>query len=394
MFTRLHLVLLLIPLLAPVAPATAADTRASSYFDFKTALEPKEIDRLRYVLRCTEEDCPPEFDGPCAEIGEPCKPANEALQKLFEGTFRQTLPDVLVYIERQEDGSLRTYHPVLLWKGRNTPYVFGARHLFVLVVSDKKLALDAKFTTVTEKTTNPLAGILTLLKFTTAEPKGKEPKSDTAHMSWTPLGKRHDDPFVGWARLDMEVDSVNRLTLVGRSEAVTRTVTIEDGADSVKLERKVEGPEPLPPRKGDTIPFRDLTAHVSNSRSTHAGFGVALGATLDVGDTALGEDSGDVHQNAYALAKLYVLRPRLKVGPRKRSLYRPSIGVVVGTDISTEPFKELVGGIAVGHVIGKLGIMVGVNLVKPQSAPDDMSDGADPDRRRNRKLFLGVEYSF
>lgn len=362
-------------------------THADYFFGFKAELEPEDIAELRANLESAEAEC--------STIGEPCV-ANEVLLTLFGDTFRQKLPDVLLYVRRQEDGTLQTHRPLLLWKGENTPYVFGARHLYVLVVSDEKLSLNASLTTIAQRSTNPLAGILTLLKFAPAEPAAKEAKSNRAPIFWLPLGSGSDGPYLGWARLDIEADSVNRLTIAPRYETVKRKVTEnekDDDKPKYELERVAEGPEPLPGEGGE-IPFREVTAHLSNSRATHAGFGVALGTTFDVEDTALQEGGSDLHHNAYALAKLYLLRPRLKVGPDPKSQYRFSVGLVFGTNVANDPFEELIGGISIGHLIGKLGLTVGVNFVRPKDGMDEMAGAGESDGGNERKLFVGVDYSF
>lgn len=396
---RSTFVLLLALLVGAWLPLDAAGSQEGSehYFGFNVRLSPHKIAAIRSDLRQAEQAC--------TKIEQACAPAKDVLETLFGTTFRRSLPDVLVYVETQPDGSLKTYRPLLLWNDKNTPFVFGARHLYLLMISDKRLPLDAKLTTIVEKSPNPLAGFQALLKFAPAQPAAKEPASKTVAVAWTPLGTSSGGPFLGWARLDIEVDSVNRLTVSERPVKVTGTLTEKTGKDEgteTEIKRVAEGPEPLPPdvqplpSDAAPAPFRELTAHISDSRSAHAGVGVALGATLNVADTGLGNGSGEVHENAYALAKLYALRPRLRVGPNRRGVFRPSIAVVVGTNVSSDPFEELIGGISVGHVIGKLGFMMGVNLVKPEAPMDDAEDdmGGSEDRSRKYRLFLGVDYSF
>lgn len=361
------------------------------YFGQARPLSATQISGLRALLRAADGKC----SGSGAEIGQDCKEAEDALKLLFNNTFRGSLPDVLVYFEEQ-NGDLVPHRPLLIWRGKNTPYIFGARHLYVLIVSDEKLSLDARLTTIVETSPNPFLAVQTLLGFTPAEPKAPEPKTSGTGIAWAPIGAEDEAPYLGWARLDIEMGSINRLTISARRETVTRTVTTEGPAGvlkapKVKIEGKVEGPAPLP---GDAPepPFAEIAAHISNSKAGRAGFGIAFGSTFDVEGTALGEDGGDLHENGYALAKVYALRPRLRVGPESKKLYRPSIALLVGTNIASDPFDELVLGVGVGHLVGKLGLMAGVNFVKP--APLAEGAGDTEDRSRERKLFVGVEYSF
>lgn len=371
-------------------PASLFERGATYYFNQADQFLPEAIDELRALLRAADKSC--------TRIEECCEPAQKVLEMLFGDTVRTTLPDVIVYIEKQDFGELATYGPLLLWKDENTPYLYGARHIYVLVISDVQLSLGASLTTIVEKVANPFAGVLTLLKFAPAEPSAPEPKSHLAAINWTPLGKGSGGPFVGRARLDVEVGSVNRLTLFEREETVSRTIKQGSctGCGTTEVVRKAEGPEPLPGEGAASVPFRSITAHISNSRPSYAGLGVALGATFGVEGTALGEDGGEVHENAYALAKVYVVRPRLQVGPKKRSLYRPSWALVFGTNVTNDPFEELVGGVSLGHVIGNLGLTVGVNWVKP-AKPVEEGAGGEGGREasgRESKIFVGVDYSF
>ncbi len=372
--------------------AVGAERRSEYYFHPTERLEPDEVDQLRKKLKCAAKEC--------REIGEPCTQASKALSLLFEETFRQALPDVVVYIEREEGGSLKTYRPILLWKGKNTPYLFGARHLYVLLISDERLSLSARLTTIVEKGTNPLSGVLALLEFTPpGDSAAPEPETEAKEVSWQAVGKWPQDPYMGWARLDIALDSVNRLTISERGETVSREVTQPCPGcppSETKITRKAVGPEPLP-GDAEEVPFREITAHVSNSRPSYAGIGAAFGATFDVEDTALG-DNGDIHPNAYALAKFYPFpsaRPRLKVGPNHRKLFRRSLALVVGTNVTDDPLEEILLGVSVGHLMGKVGFTAAVNLVKPPAPmEDDATEEGSGSRNRESKFFFGIDYTF
>lgn len=378
--TTATLCLLFILSAVPVS-AVYGERSPEYYFGQATPLRPHEVQDVLIDLRRAHREC--------RRILKPCEPAVTVLKTLFGEIYRKKLPDALVYVEKQGDGSLRAYPPLLIWNGKLTPYVFGARHLYVVVVSDETMSLDVHLTTIVETTSNPFVTVLSLLNFTAPEQKAPEPKSASAGIAWEPLGEDTDGPYLGWARLDIEEGSINRLTVHARRETVSRTVTKRcDGCPRVKVERKSEGPEPLPD-DGATVPFRELTAHLSNSRPNFAGFGVSLGATFDVEDSAVGDDGGEVHENAYALAKVFLRRPRLKVGPRARRLYRLSVAFFFGTNVAQDPFEELLAGISVGHVVGKLGVNLGLNWVRPGA--DDDQGGADG---REERFFVGLEYSF
>ena len=158
-----------------------------------------------------------------------------------------------------------------------------------------------------------------------------------------------------------------------------------------KIEDKSSGPEPLP---GDAPhpPFQAVTRH-QQLASGPCRFRYRPRCDLRRRGHRGRAASGSLHVNGYALAKVYLLRPRLKVGPRKHTQYRYSIALVAGTNVGDGTFDELIGGISVGHLIGKLGLTVAVNGVKPKEAMDGAESGGDG-RGRRARLFVGLDYTF
>lgn len=459
--------------------ATTDETfrKASSYFGGVDRIACSEIDDLKTDLT--------EAAAACTMIEADCPRADQALRRLFGDLHRRDLPDFVIYLDHdQPDDPLEPRLTLLMWKGKVTPYLFGSRHVWAVVFSPKPLPLDAQITTVVKRESNPFTALQALVSLSPPAPEAKAPVSETKQVYWNPVARDWSPEadtcqfWIGWARLGIELDSVNRLTVSIRQPTHTLTVTEtpakesrtetaetkttvtqtkspgasssessivtktkenldpekctdsdvkpcstretttteKKGSDSdtektetvtvdpqVKItrtagtttnerQRKMEGPYPVtvqPPLDNDTA-FGALSAHFSNSRRTRAGFGIGLGVTDNVNDTALGQVAGDATVgttdtavNAYALAKAYLRKPRLRVG-RKRPGWRPSIAFVAGTNVGENTFEELVFGLSLGHVFGNVGIVAGVNRVRPRAG----------DSGRKTKPFLAVEYSF
>ena len=71
----------------------------------------------------------------CKKIDEVCEVGEEVLKNIFGNIYRQTLPDFIVYLDdSEEDGKdnskifhLKKHPPLLMWEGKNTPHLKGAR---------------------------------------------------------------------------------------------------------------------------------------------------------------------------------------------------------------------------------------------------------------------------
>lgn len=321
-------------------------TSVSSYFD---AMPVHQDDApVRELLERAEREC--------RTIEEVCPPGEQLLRVLFRGSYRDDLPDFVVPIRRLDDGLLHAGQPLLLFDRRNTPYLLGVEHLWVLVVSDEPVEMTAQLTTIREREVNPFAGMIDLFGVAagpaapTSETEAKEKP-----LAWRRLAGREDEHplYIGAARLPIATDIVSRVTLIP--------------ADTSQLD------------------FQSITGHLSNSRSSAAAFSIGLGATFGVDDTALGLTGGDPSFNAYALAKFYFPKstPRLDVAPARRSRYRRSIGVVFGTNVTDDPFGEIVLGLSIGHLIGKAGLLVAANAIEGL-------DGGD----REIRTLIGVDFTF
>jgi hypothetical protein len=87
------------------------------------------------------------------------------------------------------------------------------------------------------------------------------------------------------------------------------------------------------------------------------------------------------HVNAYVLAKLYVLRPRLEARDGRRAApYSKSVGVTFGGNLA---LNELVVGLSLGHIVDRVGLTAGrVWVTKSKEF-----------FRSEDRWFVGLEYS-
>jgi hypothetical protein len=297
----------------------------------------------------------------CTKIDQACPAGAEILESLFRGAYRDDLPDFIVDLRRDEEGGrLRARQPVLIFDRRNTPYLFGVEAVWVLVVSEAEVPIEARLTTIRHKEVNPFTGMMGVVGVSAGEAvESAESSIERNTLRWRRLNSSPDEEplFIGSARLPIETGVVARITLI--------------------------------PEDYDAVAFQSITAHLSNSRSSAAAFAGALGITLDTKDTLL-ESEGDPAFNGYVFAKFFLpgRRPRLEVSPNRRSVYRPSIALLVGTNLTNDAFQEIVAGVSFGHLVGKSGLVVAGNWVRSFEAMSDESG------ERRWKLLIGVDFTF
>jgi hypothetical protein len=302
-----------------------------------------------------------EIEQTCTKIDTACPAGAELLESLFRGAYRDDLPDFIVDLRRDEEGGrLRARQPVLIFNRRNTPYLFGVEAVWVLVVSEAEVPIEARLTTIRHKEVNPFTGMMSVVGMSAGEAvQSAESSIESNSLRWRRLNSAPDEEplYLGSARLPIATGVIARITLI--------------------------------PEDYDAVAFQSITAHLSNSRSSGTAFAGALGITLDTKGTLL-ETEGDPAFNGYVFAKFFFpgKRPRLEVSPNRRSVYRPSIAFLVGTNLTNNAFQEVVAGVSFGHLVGKSGLVVAGNWVRSaEVAPDN-----DGDRRW--KLLLGVDFTF
>jgi len=315
----------------------------------------------------------------CKEIDKACPTGTALLQQLYGSeTYRPTLPDFIVYFERSADGKYNDLpRGTLIWRGVNTPHIYGARDIYVLAFSEKKLCLEASVAVDFKSEPNPLAS---LLGSTTKPDDPKAPASDrkVAPLVWYPLSgdSRQDDTYLwlGVERLAIEVNSVDR-------------INVQFGQPKTK-DSKDAAAECIDASYNTT--YLAANAFISNSPDSRVGLSIALGMTTDPKGTAVATgDSANQYFNGYAFAKYYLRRPELRATPEfeqeSRSARRTSYALVLGTNITKSAFNEIILGISAGHLLGNMGVIIGAN---------SLAGVKDSDTGRRWRPFTALEYSF
>lgn len=335
------------------------------------------------------------------EANEICEEGNELLSNLFGPMYRPELPDFIVYLKKNENGSVQPLRPTLMWQGRNTPHLFGARYLYALVFSEEILPLSAGITTVYEQPRNPLTAVLSVLGATnTAADEEPDPQTSSVQIEWEPLSGdvSNTELWLGTARVPIGINSRNRVTLSFRqgTQTLTRTDGSEDpdNPDNTVLKTEITSVGPAFQQQDAASPqlpafpntsMLNVGGHLSNTSNSRTAFSLGLGVTFDAGDTALSQEQAI---NGYALAKVYIRKPRLNAREDTGDLYRRSWSVMFGTNIADDAFDEVVLGMSWGHVFGNAGFFFAGNWVPESRDEDGNSSG------RDLKLLVGLEYSF
>ncbi len=394
-------------LLAMSFPAMAQDSpksdAASSYFGHIEAACNKAEDcssirqELALLDKCDD-----------AKVDQRCEAAQQLLDKLFGGIYRENLPDLVLYLKQEKEGNFTKQRPVLIYEGKNTPYLYGVRFIHVLLISEHQAEMQASIATEYQREPNPLLFLFNLGAGLGATPDpDKAPESSEASIKWQPLnGGGQDSPlWLGYARLPVGGQSINRVTLrlgSAKTSLAKFTYTKEDDKPaSYSMEREGELVDPsipnitksLAPKSAPSGDFLATTAHFSNSSASFAGASAALGVTFDTKGTGAAVSAENHAYNAYAFVELYAIRPRLYALPSswlpyldKKSLYRPSLGFVLGTNLTHGVLDELVYGVSIGHLVGNAGLILAANSIQPKKG--------DEDKGRKTRLLMGVEYSF
>lgn len=350
----------------------------------------------------------------CREAPTDCAPATAALKRIIGSVYRSELPDLLAYYTSPEktDGAT-VYGPVIMYRGQATPFLFGAEHIWVLVVSDDKaVTLSAKATDIVQKPVNPFSAIFSALDFASAAAGESEVISDEVTLKWSEIASKCPEAtgkteceklYLAAGRLSLNQGAIGRVSIRPRQSnpSVSTQVTVKLGSGGERTATEIKrtvGSDKSSKKLADEIiaeqtpvavkrvpPFQAMSAFFSNSKGSFAGVALGLGATFHADSTGLDNYGGETHLNGYVLSKFYLRRPRLGTTLDRRT-FRPSIGLTVGTNLQDDPFEQLVAAVSVGHVVGSVGAFIGGNLVPPSDSSDN--------RGRKWRLVFGVDYSF
>ena len=354
----------------------------------------------------------------CLRIDGKCNGGNQLLDDLFGKTRHMKFANYIVYFDQREaPGTFKDHQPILMWNGKNTRYLYGVQEVYVLLLTEYKSCLAAQITTIARRETNPFDAVLKALGKSLG-PTTENPVALTTHpaqLVWYPLSGDTEHPVMWLAIGSLPVDTnttdwitvkfTNPKDVSKPDKTATAASTSEASPQADKTPSIPEGcivdPSELLPDTMDQHPavkykarFLAHNAFFSDNRESRVGVAVAFGLTL-TGQKG-GPQGNNPDLNGYALAKFYPFShfvPRLVTDPNSTggaiSYERPSIGVVVGTNIGSAAFSELVAGVSFGNLLGNVGLIAGVNEFVPPKETGSTVVG----RRRGRP-FVGLEYSF
>jgi hypothetical protein len=338
---------------------TAAASRKSKelFFGATTRMDSAGLGSLRKQLLAIEEQCP--------RAEQKCRPVGELLNTLGGGMDSRGLPIHLIYLDGDGDVLVNR----LLWKNKVTPFIHGARNIWVMVFSDRPMDLDVELTSLWQER----RGLNRSLRdvFVSSGRRSKEEREATASADRLEMEPMAEGPAVannlwlGRTRFYVDVESAYVITV-----------------------------QPIEEEAGEQVAFEQLEARFTNSASRSIDGGIGVGITFDTEDlvnndldgveTSLGKVS------LYWLLNVYLRRPIL-IKPIVQGFggrYRTSYALSFGFNLNIFDVKEVILGFNVGHLFGRHGIVVGANLMSPY---DDPPPGTDNEAV---KPFFAFNFNF
>jgi hypothetical protein len=426
-------------LLAGVAQLSlAADpAKTENYFGYlDTKCTDKQCSGFREKLRSIGTRCTE------IEKDNSCGPVAEILARIFHPYVPKLAKFVAYFDQCQETdkaGKCKTdkapvqrHGPVLLWDGKNTAHIYGARQVYAIVFADQKACLEGRVTINYKSEPNPIPVLFAAIG-TKVEGAGggdaKASESKPFKFTWFPLSGTESNQTSMWvaiAGVPIEENTVNWITLLFANKKPS-TPAASAGAGAGKRAAKdgdkkdgdkSDGSEQLAGcdledaqaatrvltvdgKETETAQgFAATSGFFSNSPAGRATVGIAIGQTRNVKDTTLSSGGSNAYYNAYLTVKWYVIRPRLRpiahsdcwtpqwIAPSDTRC--PSLGVFFGTNVAKDSvFQQVVYGVSLGHIWDNVGLVLGKNSI----AGGDISGGGKQEGRTQR-TFIGIDYSF
>ncbi len=342
---------------APTLGAAGEMSDPATFFGTINEIEGARVDELRSRLIAISEQC--------TKLEKRC-PAGDELFALFAGSFNlASQPIHVIYID--DNNMVRTN--VLLHHRRVTPFLYGQRNVWLVVFAENQLDLMAELTTLWRQgkgSLSRLGGIFVSEGRETVEAR-------EAQTEETPLVL---DRLGGAAADDALYYSAGRFFLEPLGVYSTSVFPVESPSEA---------------KAG----FVEARANFSNSMSRSLDLGLALGATLrteEVDQDILdGVSVGQANLNLYLMADIYIIKPAV-LSPMVDSFwgrYRPSVGIAIGTNLKFWDAQEINIGVSLGHLVGRHGLVFGVNII---DAPDSSGEGASgqSDDRLIRPYIAGL----
>jgi hypothetical protein len=337
-----------------------------------------------------------QIEAACVKIDETCDLGQNLLERLFGTTQHSKFANYIIYFDQSAGPGRFAYHrPVLMWNRQNTRYLYGVQEVYILVLTQYKACFSAHLTTLAKNETNPFDGLLKVLgKAVGTTDSQPSLKTNPVQFTWFPLSGDAEQPVMWLAIAPATVDINTTDWITVRYQQPTKPKS-----DKTELPDECVAEAGTPPITYKAQ-FLAHNAFFSDNRETRFAVSAGVGGTF-TGHQAGPTGSSSPSFNGYVFGKFYPLarfRPTLISDPNSTGgaiKIRRSYGLVAGTNImGGDTFNELIAGASVGHLAGNVGLIGGINFFTPKSSDPSASTKADASSRRQRRLFLGVEYSF
>ena len=290
---------------------------------------------------------------------------DQLLKEYFgDGGYDPELANFVIYIN--STGVLRKYD--LLWKGKKTEHLFGAKNIYVLIFSEIKLDTPedsskdtffvARWTALNYPREPGELGLLSSIGqlFSLPAPESKEEvlKSEEKKvlLERISISSEHSKTlYAGMVRFTLESKTKNRITLFTSKEKDTLQISVYDvNSDTL-------------------VPMRSLFFNFGNYSNSR------LAGSIGLVNTG----------RAYLLGHIYVSRPLTPHPSGGKFLNKVSISLFAGTTISEKDriFKDNIVGLSMGNVVGYWGVIFGypVEEIKSKSL-------------NYKKIVFGINYMF
>jgi len=339
---------------------TVHSVAAGDRTPFFSVLEKTDDDRsatIRALLGSLEQKCP--------KVPQSCRAAKE-VHRILTGGAGELLPLWVIYL----DENLEPRANRLIWKGRVTPFVRDAQNVWVVVVAERDVALEASLVSLWRQKEGILDGLQDVFISSgkrTLENEASSTVSKPLELVNASDGTTAPDgPWIGWQRFHVQTGATYALELAPAGDQAQQAAG-----------------------------FRRVQARFTNSKNQVLDFGVALAASyIDDSSNASGSASdldgvrtGNFLIGGYWTLHLYLKRPMLikPIAQKFGSRYTTSYAITVGANLNIFDTQEFLVGLNVGHLLGRHGIVVGANFVNPFEDSDDEDDVLP---------FAGVNFNF
>ncbi len=329
---KTRILLLSILLAIPAAPVLAdGPAQFSGVVD---KVRDQDLAKLRARLVSIDETCP--------KARQKC-PAAAELHAALVGEKSGLLPLLVVYLDENLEVRLNR----VLWKGRVTPYIHDVQSMRVVVISERRIALESSLATLWSQESSFATGLRDV--FISAGRRAMEEEEAryvTKPIELIGLARDEttgDELWIGWEQFFVQTGAAYRL----------RVYPLDEAAE-------------------ETAGFQSTWASFSNSKNQALDFGIGLAITYV--EDALQEDAdlGGLHSGDYVLGAYWMLNIHLKrpilikpIAPKSGSRYRTSYAVTIGANLNLLDVKEFLLGLNIGHLFGRNGIVVGANFINP-----------------------------